>query len=164
VGDAIPWLALAGSAVAAFDGSDPARSRTGYAAAEAGATALLLSTGLKYAFGRARPSSELGRSTFQPFDGEDRYQSFPSRHTTVAWAVATPFALEYDAKWLYGVAALTNLGRAGSREHWFSDAVAGSAIGYGLGRIFWESSRSRGKGEPRVLLNPSGVTIAWDLN
>ena len=162
VGDAIPWLALAGSAVAAFDGSDPVRSRTGYAAAEAGAAALLVSTGFKYAVGRARPNAELGRSTFQPFTGEDRYQSFPSRHVTVAWAVATPFALEYDAKWLYGVAALTNLGRAGSREHWFSDTVAGSVIGYGLGRLFWESSRSRGKDGPRVMIGPRSVNVSWD--
>ena len=44
------------------------------------------------------------------------------------------FALEYRAPWLYGVAALTNLSRVGKQEHWFSDTVASSVIGYGLGR------------------------------
>ncbi|HEY6509672.1 MAG TPA: YjbH domain-containing protein, partial [Vicinamibacterales bacterium] len=160
LGNAIPWVALAGAAAVAFDGSDPARSRTGYAAVEAGATGLLVATGLKYAFGRARPETGLGRNSFEPFSGADDHQAFPSRHTTVAWAVATPFALEYNTWWPYGVAALTNLARVGSREHWVSDTVAGSLIGYGLGRLFWQSSRSRGTGDPQVFVTPKGVTVA----
>ncbi len=162
VGDAVPWIAMAGSALAAFDGSDPVRSRTGYAATEAGATALLVSTGLKYGVGRARPTTGLGKSEFQPFNSDDSYQSFPSRSTSVAWAAVTPFALEYNAPWLYGVAALTNLGRVASREHWFSDTVGGSLIGYGLGRMFWESSRSQGKGSSRVMVHPHGILVASD--
>lgn len=160
VGNALPWIGLAGSALVALDGSDPVRSRTGFAAAEAGATALVVASGLKYAVGRARPDAGLGRSRFDHFSSEDRFQAFPSRHAAVAWAVATPFALEYNAPWLYGIAAATNLARTGSREHWFSDTVAGSLIGYGLGRIFWESSRSRAKNAPRVTLTPQGIWVA----
>ena len=59
------------------------------------------------------------------------------------------------------IAALTNLARIGSRDHWVSDTVAGSLLGYGLGRVFWESSRSRSKYAPRVLLTPQGVGQAW---
>jgi membrane-associated phospholipid phosphatase len=81
----------------------------------------------------------------------------------LGWAVATPFALEYNAPWLYGIAGLTNLARVGSREHWVSDTVASSLIGYGLGRIFWQSSRHPEKGEPRVMLQPGGVGLAWAL-
>jgi membrane-associated phospholipid phosphatase len=80
----------------------------------------------------------------------------------VAWAVATPYALEYDSWLPYGVAALTNLARIGSREHWVSDTVAGSVLGYGVGRIFWDSSRARGKSEPRVMLRPKGVDLSWE--
>ena len=47
------------------------------------------------------------------------------------------FAEEYDAPWLYGLAAVTNLARVGSRNHWLSDTVAGSALGYAIGRVFW---------------------------
>ena len=71
--------------------------------------------------------------------------------------------LEYDAPWLYGVAGLTNLARIGSRQHWVSDTVAGSLLGYGIGRIFWESSRAPGRGRPNVLLDPSGIKLSWDL-
>ncbi|MBI4293886.1 MAG: YjbH domain-containing protein [Betaproteobacteria bacterium] len=163
-GNALPWLALAGSAVAALDSSDPVRSRTGFAATEAGATAFLVATGLKYAVGRARPGDNASVRDFKPFSTDSGFDAFPSRHTAVMWAVATPFALEYNAPWLYGVAALSNIARVGSREHWFSDTVAGSLIGYGIGRIFWESSRTARKGEPRVLVHPSGVHLAWEVN
>jgi membrane-associated phospholipid phosphatase len=163
LGNAIPWLGLAGSALVALDGSDPVRSRTGYAAAEAGVAALVVATGLKYAVGRARPESGLGKRNFEAFSSDDRHNSFPSRHTAVAWAVATPFALEYNAPWLYGVAALTNLSRIGSREHWVSDTVAGSLIGYGLGRIFRQSSRSPRPGEPQVMLDATGIKVGWQL-
>ncbi len=162
VGNAIPWLALAGSAVAAFDGSDPARSRTGYAAMEAGGTALLVATGLKYAVGRARPAENVGDHSFKPFSAASGYDSFPSGHTIVAWAVVTPFAKEYSAPWLYGVAAVSNFARVGGRQHWFSDTVAGGLLGYGIGNIFWESSRAPGKNAPRVLLDRSGIKLSWE--
>ena len=163
VGDALPWIGIGAAALAALDGSDPRRSRTGYAAAEAGATAFLAATGLKYAIGRARPEAELGNTNFKPGSTNRNFDAFPSRHTSVAWAVATPFALEYGADWLYGVAALSNLARVGSREHWVSDTVAGSVLGYAIGRLFWESSRSRDRRVPRVLLDRSGVSLAWEL-
>ncbi|MBK5104312.1 MAG: YjbH domain-containing protein, partial [Burkholderiales bacterium] len=164
VGNAVPWLALAGAGVAALDGSDPRRSRTGYAALEAGGTALLVATGLKYAFGRARPEEGLGNHEFKPFSAESGYDSLPSGHTIMAWAVATPFAEEYDAPWLYGVAAITNLARIGSRQHWLSDTVAGSVLGYAIGKVFWESSRAPEKGAPRVFIHPAGVNLAWEFN
>jgi membrane-associated phospholipid phosphatase len=163
-GNALPWLAIAGTAVAALDGSDPLRSRTGYAAMEAGGTAFLAVTGLKYAFGRARPGNELGNHAFKPFSTAAGYDSLPSGHAIISWAVATPFAEEYDAPWLYGLAAVTNLARVGSRQHWVSDTVAGSVLGYAIGRVFWESSRTPKKGEPRVLIHPSGINMAWELN
>jgi len=161
--NAIPWLAIGGAAAAALDGSDPARSRTGYAALEAGGTALLAVTGLKSVFGRARPRAEVGSRAFKPFSMTADYDSLPSGHTIITWAVATPFAEEYDAPWLYGVAAITNLARVGSRNHWVSDTVAGSVLGYAIGKVFWESSRASQKGTPRVLIHPAGVNLAWEL-
>ncbi len=160
----LPWLAIAGAGAAALDGSDPRRSRTGYAALEAGGTALLAVTGLKYAFGRARPGNELGNHAFKPFSMTAGYDSLPSGHTIITWAVATPFAQEYDAPWLYGLAAVTNLARVGSRNHWVSDTIAGSVLGYAIGKVFWESSRTPQKGAPRVLIHPSGVDLAWQFN
>jgi membrane-associated phospholipid phosphatase len=163
-GNAVPWLAFAGSAAAALDGSDPARSSTGYAAMEAGGTALLAATGLKYVFGRARPELGQGNNAFKPFSSTNGYDSLPSRHVIFAWAVATPFAEQYNAPWLYGLAAVSNLARVSTREHWVSDTVAGSVLGYAIGKVFWESARAPKKGEPRVLIHPSGINLAWELN
>ena len=161
-GNVLPWVGLAGAALAAFDGSDPARSRTGYAAGEAGGAAIIAATGLKYLAGRARPVVNEGSHSFKPFSSASNYDSFPSIHTIVSWAVATPFAQEYDAPWLYGLAGLTNLSRVMGRDHWVSDTVAGSLLGYGIGRIFWESSRSPNNGAPRVFLERTGVKLSWD--
>lgn len=164
-GNALPWIALAGAAAAAFDGSDPVRARTGYTALEAGGTSLLLVTGLKTLVGRSRPWTDRGSHSFKPFAGSasDGSDGFPSGHTIISWAVATPFAEEYNAPWLYGVAAVTNLARVGSRNHWVSDTVAGSLLGYGIGRIFWESSHSVNKTGFHIMPNPSGIDVSWDL-
>jgi hypothetical protein len=54
---------------------------------------------------------------------------------TVTWALATPFAEEYDAPWLYGVAA-SPTSRVGSCQHCV-DTVAGSVLGYAIGKVFW---------------------------
>ncbi len=163
-GDALPWIAAAGAVASAFGANDPILSRTGYSASEAGGTAFLAVYGLKSVFGRARPYVEAGSHTFKPFSKASGYDSFPSGHTIVAWAVATPFAEQYDAPWLYGLAAVTNVARVGSRNHWVSDTVAGSVLGYAIGKIFYESSRAQRRGEPRVLVHPAGVNVTWDLN
>lgn len=164
VGNAIPWLALGGAALAALDTSDPVRSRTGFTAVEAGGAAILAATGLKYAVGRARPGIAADNKSFKPFSSTTGYDAFPSRHVITAWAVITPFAEEYHAPWLYGIAAITNLARIGSREHWLSDTLGASLLGWGIGKLFYESSRQPVTGNmPRVMLSPSGVQLGWTL-
>ena len=164
VGNALPWVGLAGAGIAAFGSSDPRQQRTGFAAVEAGVSALALATGLKYAVGRARPQDNLGTHQFNAFSRNNNNSSFPSRHSALAWAVATPFAQEHDAKWIYGVAALTNLARVGGRDHWVSDTVGGSLIGFGLGYLFWEASRNRSKNQPHVFVGPNSIHLAWQTD
>ena len=161
VGNALPWVAIGGALVAAAGASDLALSRTGFAATESGITALGVVTGLKYVFGRARPESGLGPKEFKPFSSTAGFDSFPSGHTIISWAVITPFAEEYNAPWLYGVAAVTNLARVGSRQHWLSDTVAGSALGYGIGKVFWEAGRDASRKGPRVVVGPRSLSLSW---
>jgi membrane-associated phospholipid phosphatase len=163
VGDALPFVGIGAAALLALDGHDPVRSRTSFSAVEAGASAFVATTGLKRLVGRARPEAGEGSHSFHAGSSEDRFQSFPSRHAAVAWAVATPYALQYDAYWPYALAGVTTLARVGSKEHWLSDSVGGSLLGYGLGRVFWESNNSRHKDAPRFMLRPDGVTVGWDL-
>jgi membrane-associated phospholipid phosphatase len=164
-GDALPVAALGLSGVFALDESRPRLSDAGVAALEAGALAIAGSELVKRAVGRARPDAGLGAGEFEPATSERRFHSFPSRHAAVMWAAVTPYAKEFDMPWLYGLAALTNAARAGSREHWVSDTVAGSLLGYWLGSIAWEARRDARlrKDAPRVTLQLDKVTVAWDF-
>jgi membrane-associated phospholipid phosphatase len=165
LGDALPVIALGTSALFAFDDTRPGLQNTGIAALEAGAAAVLLAEGLKYSTGRARPDTGLGHREFETFTSDDRFHAFPSRSTTAMWAAVTPYAKEYGMPWLYGVAALTNIGRTGSREHWVSDTVGGSVLGYVLGDLAWQSRREsrKAKGAPTLAIGPGQLQLAWEL-
>ena len=140
IGKALPLgaLGLAGVSWALQRGS--VQGDLALSALEAGMSAGIATEVGKYAVDRAAPTS--GRNAFHFGSGSRRDASFPSSHTAVAWAVLTPYAKYYDAPWLYGVAALTNAGRIASRDHWLSDTVAGSAVGYYLGNLFYRRSRA----------------------
>jgi membrane-associated phospholipid phosphatase len=67
------------------------------------------------------------------------YTSFPSGHTTLAFAAATVFAMEYSdrpaIKFLsYGAASLIGLSRITENKHWASDVLIGGIIGHLVGR------------------------------
>lgn len=160
-GNALPWIGMGVAALAALDGSERGRSRAGFAALEAGAASYAAATGFKYLVGRARPDSGLGHSSFDAFSTNATNSAFPSRHSAVAWAVATPFALEYDAPWIYSLAAATSLARVGSREHWVSDVVGGGLLGYAMGYWFWRSARDASIGRPRLLVTPRSIGLGW---
>ncbi|MBI1415970.1 MAG: phosphatase PAP2 family protein [Limimaricola sp.] len=70
------------------------------------------------------------------------HDSFPSGHTAMAFAAATYVATRYGDQmgpyvpYLYGVAALTGLGRVEADKHYLGDVVAGAALGWGLARLF----------------------------
>jgi membrane-associated phospholipid phosphatase len=164
-GNALPLVALGLSGVFAFDESRPRLSDAGAAALEASALALVATEALKWGVGRARPDAGLGHSEFEAGSSQDRFKSFPSRHTAVMWAAITPYAKEYDMPWLYAVAALTNVARVASREHWVSDTVGGSLLGYALGHLTWAARRESryGSSGPSLVLSPGSVGLAWNL-
>jgi membrane-associated phospholipid phosphatase len=148
----------------AFDDSRPTLSDAGVAALEGSAFALAGSTVLKYAVGRARPKSGEGASDFDPGNKADRWHSFPSRHAAVMWAAVTPYAEEYEMRWLYGVASLASAARVGNREHWLSDTVGGAALGFASGYIAWQARRESRLGKSAQLsVGPAGVALSWEL-
>ena len=72
-------------------------------------------------------------------NGTRRYASFPSGHTTVAFAAATVFATEYRDKPIipviaYTAAALIGLSRITENKHWTTDVIAGAALGFLQGK------------------------------
>lgn len=102
---------------------------------------------VKIVTGRQRPyainsNSLEAEPTFKgPFkvvrdaDGNKLNSSFPSGHTTVAFAAATVYALEYkDKPWVpvlcYTSASLIGLSRITENKHWATDVLVGAALGY----------------------------------
>lgn len=78
-------------------------------------------------------------STGRDVNGTRLNSSFPSGHTTVAFAAATVFAMEYKDRPLipiisYTAASLIGLSRITENAHWITDVVAGAALGYLTGR------------------------------
>lgn len=161
VGKWSPLAALGASGLMALDETDVRLNKTAFSALKAGAVAAVLAEGSKYAFGRARPSAGAGRHDFDPFSADNGDTSMPSGHTAVTWAVLTPYAKEYEMPWLYGVAALTNMGRIAGREHWLSDTVGGAFLGYAAGSLMWDSQRKTDKKGPEWTISPNSVAVSW---
>jgi membrane-associated phospholipid phosphatase len=121
-------------------------------ATQAYITAGAMESLLKFVTGRQRPFSldsnavEAEPKFHGPFyssgkdeNGKKLNTSFPSGHTTVAFAAATVFAMEYKDRPLvpiiaYSAATLIGLSRITENKHWATDVLAGAALGYLTGR------------------------------
>ncbi len=81
------------------------------------------------------------------FDWTGDYDSWPSGHTTVAFAVATAFHLEYRNKWVsilaYTLAAVGGWSRMHDDKHWASDVLAGATIGIVTTNAIFRARRRR---------------------
>jgi membrane-associated phospholipid phosphatase len=112
--------------------NDHARE-TGLLSGEALASALVDASLLQFATGRQRPLEGNGKGQF--WHGG---RSFPSEHAAAAWSIASIVAHEYPGpltKLLaYGTASAISASRIVGREHFTSDAVVGSALGWWIGR------------------------------
>ena len=111
---------------------------TGLLSAEALIDSGILVTALKTASQRQRPPEDNSSGEF--FDGGS---AFPSGHASSAWSVATVITQEYGHHRplvqvaAYATASLVSLSRYTGRNHFLSDVVVGSAIGYGVGRYVY---------------------------
>jgi membrane-associated phospholipid phosphatase len=122
-----------------------------FTALESVILANLVTNSLKGLFGRARPWQEEGTNSFEPFSGNT---SLPSGHATTAFAALTPFALYYGGVvggGLYLLAGATAFSRMATNVHWFSDVVAGSAVGL---TTAWLLTR-RHRAGTRISLSPT---------
>ena len=102
-----------------------------------------IGTVVRGVLGRSRPFVTADRDAFDYHYGkgfsELKYRSFPSIHSSAAFATATVIAAEMKyrgarhqrivAPLLYAVAAGPGLARIYGDKHWASDVVAGAALG-----------------------------------
>jgi len=136
---------FAGSAVLYAAGWASGRAdvaRLGMRAGESIVLSGIITGSLKGFAGRARPYASLGEpGNFRVMSGvhDGARQSFPSGHTTAAFAFAAALERELrrshpkTARWagpsLYAAAALAGLARMHSDNHWASDVIMGAGIG-----------------------------------
>jgi len=129
---------------------------TGLLSAEAMINSIIVEGALKGITQRARPLDGHERSEF--FDGGS---SFPSGHATQAWAVATVIAHEYKDRpavqiAAYGIASAVSVARFTGHKHYISDVVAGSALGFGIGKFVYKTHH-------RESLTKDDETSKWPL-
>src|SRR5579862_7543089 len=109
---------------------------TGVLGAEAMANSGVVYTALQLITERQRPLQGTGRGNFFQTGGLDN--SFPSGHTIITWTAASTIAHEYPKPWVewlaYGTATAVSVTRFTSLQHFPSDVVVGSTLGYLIGR------------------------------
>jgi membrane-associated phospholipid phosphatase len=112
---------------------DDHKRETGFLALEAAANATAASYALKYAFGRERPLQDNYHGSFWK-SGD----SFPSEHAAIAWAIAGVIAHEYPSPYVslvsYGMAAAIGAARIDAKQHFPTDVLIGSTLGWFIGQ------------------------------
>jgi len=149
-----------------FDENNKAK-RTALIGTESFLITGLYTTVLKVSLGRHRPSTGSSSTTFDGFTTD--HKSFPSGHTSTAFAIATVVANEYEETPYikpisYGIATLTGLSRINDEKHWASDVFFGAALGYFTAKTVLHLHNNR-KGQhftiyPRVDNNGGGLVLS----
>ena len=155
-------IVLAGT----WAGAELADSRQGeneaWTMLEAAGFTVVSSTALKFAFSRERPNDT--DQNDQWFKGGS---SFPSMHTSLAFAVGTVLAESGNDnhRWLrrllgYGVGGATAYLRLRSNVHWLSDTVAGAGLGIATADfVLNQEDRRHRRSHVQLMPTPDGGAI-----
>ena len=116
---------------------DDHATETGILAGEAMVDSLVVDEVLKVATMRERPTLDGAKGKFfQSSVGLD--SSFPSTHSIIAWSSVAVIATEYPGPLTkisaYGLATGLSISRVLAKQHFPSDVLVGSAVGWLVGR------------------------------
>lgn len=138
--------------------------RTGVLLIASASSAGLLQQILKSVVGRARPIGNLGKDTFDPFNSNRIFHSFPSGHTILAFTNAYAIAKQFKNPWtkagIYTLGLIPGISRIWDGQHWLSDVAFGVAIS-----IFTVESIDRyldSKYEEKY--NKGDKKVSWNLS
>src|SRR5438270_6582552 len=140
---------------------DDHKKETGILAVEAATNSLIVGEVLKAVTQRARPTDGNFKGDF--FNSSSiSNSSFPSLHAMLAWSAASVLAHEYPGPLTqiasYGVATVVSAARVAGRDHFPSDVVVGSAMGWLIG---WQAYKGHhnpslpGAGYGKFVSDPS---------
>jgi hypothetical protein len=157
VDDALPAaVLLAGTWLLAGVTDAPAGWRELGSMIEASAFTAVTTEVLKFSLGRQRPNE-----TTDPDQWFESGDSFPSMHSSLAFAIGTVFAESGNERHRilrrvlgYGVAGATAYMRVDHNVHWTSDVLAGAALGFTTAH-FTMNRREGTESKTTVMLQPS---------
>ena len=120
---------------------------TGILGGEAMVDSLAVNEVMKLVSLRERPTVDGARGKFFQTSVATG-SSFPSNHSILAWSSAAVIASEYPGRLtalaVYGMATGVSITRILARQHFPSDVLVGSAVGWMIGRYVWRHhQRSR---------------------
>lgn len=127
-------------------------------------------TTLKFITGRDRPFYRNDPYWFKAFQTKNEHLSFSSGHAAVAFAVSSVLAERFDNNYLrvglYGFAALTAYARIHNNQHWFSDVVLGSLIGFSSGYFVVHREQDRNENKTKnggfsIYPSLNGLGVVW---
>jgi len=135
VGNA-PYAIPVAAGIAGFTltGSNQKLQDAAFTSLQAGVVSALITGIGKFVIGRGRPYEKKGPHYFYPFRGLD--ESFPSGHSSTAFALITPWVYYYPGPLTYFLLALptgTAIARMIFDQHWATDVLTGSLIGILVG-------------------------------
>ncbi|WP_111708397.1 phosphatase PAP2 family protein [Lutibacter citreus] len=86
----------------------------------------------KNAFGRARPTENVGSSEFKFLSKEPGYHSFPSGHSILSFTASHAIAKQFKNIWvkggIYAVGLIAPVSRLWAGAHWLTDVTLGMVI------------------------------------
>jgi len=127
------------------------KREAGFLSGEAAIDSLVAVEALKYMTRRERPFTDNANGSF--WHGGD---SFPSEHAAAAWSIAGVIAHEYPGPLpkiaAYGLASAISVSRITAKQHFPSDVLVGSALGWLVGYYVYKEHH-----------DPDLVGGAWHL-
>ena len=126
--------------------SNDHQKETGLLAAEAGIDSFVVVEALKAVTQRQRPTDGSGQGKFWSSHSLSN-SAFPSAHALVTWSVASVLAHEYPGVatqvLAYGLATGVSVARVYGKNHFPSDVIAGSAMGWMIGQHVYAAHHDR---------------------
>lgn len=153
--------------------NDSYMKETAVLSAEAMADAGILDEGLKYALDRENPMLDNARGGFWPHGirGWPNSPSMPSEHAMNVWAFAHVVAGQYNGVAtnlvVYGIATTVSVSRVYARQHFPSDVLVGSTLGWITGGyVLHRRSHEHGMPDFSTVETPlgRGLGLTWNLN
>ena len=132
---------LAGLWIYGFKADNPHARETGLLELETLTNTFLVYAPMQFIAGRQRPGEGNGNGDF--WRHHSLNTSFPGGHAMFTWSMATVVAREYPKTWVrilaYGAAGTVTVSRFMAHDHWASDMLVGSALGFAIGTHIFHS-------------------------